>query len=312
MILVPITYKGGVFRHDEILDLIEDVGGYIIQKHMIAQEVVLQALVPKDDIDTLKKVSRPLAGEVIPAPLVGTEIAVVSMSVEIHHLPHASCDIAEYLRTAGAKTNMVGLARGFGKRIGLLSDEERDIINEHDLAIYLFGNFETCIKEKMPTFRRGIKVPFLVCGGPSKEALKKIIDPPAAGYIGGMGRFMHRTKEPHEIAMLDEIVAEVSRIIDQKRAMIAKDPLSVTPARLMDIILENVPDIHEVTSPVPVVVQMDGLRVKLPYDPFATEIKNIEVESGIRIVDICDIHPSRMRDYILLKVKPFSETGMLV
>lgn len=238
MILVPITYKGGVFRHDEILDLIEDVGGYIIQKHMIAQEVVLQALVPKDDIDTLKKVSRPLAGEVIPAPLVGTEIAVVSMSVEIHHLPHASCDIAEYLRTAGAKTNMVGLARGFGKRIGLLSDEERDIINEHDLAIYLFGNFETCIKEKMPTFRRGIKVPFIVCGGPSKEALKKIIDPPAAGYIGGMGRFMHRTKEPHEIAMLDEIVAEVSRIIDQKRAMIAKDPLSVTPARLMDIILE--------------------------------------------------------------------------
>ena len=54
MILVPVTYKGGVFRHDEILDLIEDVGGYIIQKHMIAQEVVLQALVPKEDIDTLK------------------------------------------------------------------------------------------------------------------------------------------------------------------------------------------------------------------------------------------------------------------
>ena len=312
MILVPVTYKGGVFRHDEILDLIEDVGGYIIQKHMIAQEVVLQALVPRDDIDTLKKVSRPLAGEVIPAPLVGTEIAVVSMSVEIHHLPHASCDIAEYLRTAGAKTNMIGLARGFGKRIGLLSDEERDIINEHDLAIYLFGNFETCIREKMPTFRRGIKVPIIICGGPSKEALKKIIDPPAAGYVGGMGRFMHRTKEPHEIAMLDEIVAEVSRVVDQKRAMIAKDPLSVTPARLMDIILENVPDIHEVTSPVPVVVQMDGIRVKLPYDPFAREIREIEVEEGIRIADICDLHPSRMRDYILLKVKPFSETGMLV
>ena len=109
MILVPITYKGGVFRHDEILDLIEDMGGYIIQKHMIAQEVVLQALIPKEDIEVLKTVSRPLAGEVKPAPLVGTEIAVVSMSLEIHHLPHASCDVAEYLRTAGAKTNMIGL-----------------------------------------------------------------------------------------------------------------------------------------------------------------------------------------------------------
>lgn len=312
MILVPITYKGGVFRHDEILDLIEDMGGFIIQKHMIAQEVVLQALVPKEDIEILKTVSRPLAGEVIPAPLVGTEIAVVSMSLEIHHLPHASCDVAEYLRTAGAKTNMIGLARGFGKRIGLLSDEERDIINEHDLAIYLFGNFETCIQQKMPTFRRGIKIPLVVCGGPSKETLMKVIDPPVAGYIGGMGRFMHRTKEPDELARLDEIVAEVTRVVDQRRTSIAKDPLSIAPARLMDVILESVPDIHEVTSPVPVVVQMDGIRVKLPYDPYAGRIKEVEIESGIKIADICDLRPSRMRDYILMKVKPFSETGMLV
>ena len=86
----------------------------------------------------------------------------------------------------------------------------------------------------------------------------KIIDPPVAGYIGGLGRFMHRTKEPHELARLDEIVEEVSRVIAQKRIGIAKDPLSVTPARLMDIILENVPAIHEVTSPIPVVVQMDS------------------------------------------------------
>lgn len=312
MILVPITYKGGVFRHDEILDLIEDMGGYIIQKHMIAQEVVLQALVPKEDIDTLRVVSRPLAGEVIPAPLVGTEIAVVSMSLEIHHLPHASCDVAEYLRTAGAKTNMIGLARGFGKRIGLLSDEERDIINEHDIAVYLLGNFETCIQKKMPTLRRGVHVPIVICGGPSKEALQKNIDPPVAGYIGSMGRFMHRTKEPDELARLDEVVAEVSRVIDQKRVSISKDPLSIAPARLMNIILESVPDIHEVTSPIPVVVQMDGIRVKLPYDPYASRIKNIELESGIHISDICDLRPSRMRDYILMKVKPFSETGMLV
>jgi len=312
MNLVPVTYKGGVFRHDEILDLIEDMGGYIIQKHMIAQEVVLQALIPEDDIEILKKVSRPLAGEVIPAPLVGTEIAVVSMSLEIHHLPHASCDVAEYLRTAGAKTNMIGLARGFGKRIGLMSDEERDIINEHDLVIYLFGNFETCIKEKMPTFRRGIHIPIIVCGGPSKEALMKIIDPKVAGYVGGLGRFMHRTKEPSELARLDEIVAEVSRVIGNKRAEIAKDPLSIVPARLMNTIYESVPDIQDVMSPIPVVVQMDGVRVKLPYDHYVSDISGIEVDKGVHLSDICDFSPSRMRDYILVKVKPFSETSLMV
>ncbi len=312
MILVPITYKGGVYRHDEILDLIEDMGGYIIQKHMIAQDVVLQALIPRDDIEILRTVSRPLAGEVIFAPLVGTEIAIVSMSLEIHHLPHASCDVAEYLRTAGAKTNMIGLARGFGKRIGLLSDEERDIINEHDLVIYLFGNFETCIKQKMPTFRRGIHIPIIVTGGPSTDSLKKLIDPPVAGYVGGFGRFMHRTKEAPEIAKLDEIVSEVSRVLDGRRSEIAKDPLSISPARLMDVILEQLPDIHDVTSPVPVVVQMDGVRVKLPYDPFAAQLKEVEVEKGVAVGTICDIRPSRMRDYILVKVKPFSDTGMMV
>jgi len=312
MILVPITYKGGVYRHDEILDLIEDMGGYIIQKHMIAQEVVLQALIPRDDIETLRMISRPLTGEVIFAPLVGAEIAIVSMSLEIHHLPHASCDVAEYLRTAGAKTNMIGLARGFGKRIGLLSDEERDIINEHDLVIYLFGNFETCIRQKMPTFRRGIHIPIVVTGGPSTEALKKVIDPPVAGYVGGFGRFMHRTKEAPEISKLDDIVSEVSRVLDGRRSEIAKDPLSISPARLMDVILEQLPDIHDVTSPVPVVVQMDGVRVKLPYDPFATQLKEVEVEKGVTIKMISDIRPSRMRDYILVKVKPFSDTGLMV
>ncbi len=111
MILVPITYKGGVYRHNEIIDLIEDLGGYIVQKHMIAQEVVLQCFVPKDDVELIRAIGKPLAGEVIDSPLVGTEIAVVSMSLEIHHLPHPSCDIAEYVRRLGAKSNMVSLAR---------------------------------------------------------------------------------------------------------------------------------------------------------------------------------------------------------
>lgn len=181
MTLVPVTYRGGVYRHDEVVDLIEDVGGYIIQKHFLAQEVVLQALVPKEDIELIRRVGKPLLGEVTPAPLVGTEIAVVSMSLEIHHLPHASCDIAEYIRRNGAKTNMVGLARGFGKRIAQMNDEERDVINEHDLALFMLGNFESCIQHKFPVLRRGLDVPIIVCGGPSKETLQKIIDPPVDG-----------------------------------------------------------------------------------------------------------------------------------
>ena len=50
MILVPITYKGGVYRLDEVIDYIEDLGGHIVQRHNIASDVILQVLMPKEEI----------------------------------------------------------------------------------------------------------------------------------------------------------------------------------------------------------------------------------------------------------------------
>ncbi len=267
---------------------------------------------PRDDVEILRAAAKPLGGEVIDSPLVGTEIAIVIPSLEIHHLPHPACDIAEYVRRLGAKSNMVGLARGVGKRIAALNDEERDVINEHDIAVYVLGNFEKCIEHKMPILRRGIDVPIVLCGAPSKEALQRIVDPPVDGYVGNVGRFMHRTKESEELEKLDEIIAEITRVLEKRRVQIAKDPLSVAPARLMDLINENVPAIHGVTSPTPLTVQMAGLRVKLPYDTFAADIKKIGIEDTITIGNVAQVTPSRMRDYILLKILPFSETNVVV
>ena len=312
MTLVPVTYKGGIHQHDIVIALIEDLGGYVVQKHLVAQEVVLQAFVPREDIDLIARISKPLFGEITESPLVGTEIAIVSMSLEIHHLPHPSCDFAEYCRRIGAKTNVVSPARGPGKRIAAINDEERDVINEHDIAVYAFGNFESCIEHKWPLMRRGVEVPIIVMGGPSEEALRRILNPPADGYIGNNGRFMRRTKEADELSKLDEMVAEVVRVLEKKRERIAKDPLSVQPARLMEVIREKVPAIHEVTSPTPLTVQMEGLRVKLSYDLYAEALRKLEIENGVTLGEIAEVVPSRMRDYIIVRVLPFSETNTVV
>ena len=149
-------------------------------------------------------------------------------------------------------------------------------------------------------------------GAPDSEVLKKIIDPPMDGYVGNVGRFMRRTKEADQLEKLDEIVAEITRVLEKKRDEIAKDPLSVSPARLMGLITEKVPEILDVTSPTPLTVQMAGLRVKLPYDTFAERLRHIEIEDGILLGDIAEVLPSRMRDYILVKVLPFSETNTVV
>jgi len=86
----------------------------------------------------------------------------------------------------------------------------------------------------------------------------------------------------------------------------------VSPARLMDVIREQVPAILEVTSPTPLTVQMAGLRVKLPYDTYAGVLKKTEIEDGITIGDITEVVPSRMRDYILVKILPFSSTNTVI
>lgn len=312
MILIPATYKGGIYQHEQIVELIEDLGGYIVQKHVVAAEVVLQVLVPRDDVDLIRRVAKPLAGTLTLSPLVGTEVAVVSPSLEIHHLPHTSCDIAEYLREYGAKTNMIGLARGFGKRIANINPEERDVINEHDCAVYVLGNFEACIAQKLPVLRRGVQVPIVVTGAPSTEALKKIVDPPVDGYVGGVGRVMHRFKRPEELAKLDEVIAEVSRVLDIRREELAKDPLSVIPPHLMDVILAQVPAIQDVTSPTPITVQMAGLRVKLSFAEYAGTIGELEIEEGVRVKDVATVLPSRIRNYIWIRIKPFSETNIMV
>jgi putative methanogenesis marker protein 7 len=174
------------------------------------------------------------------------------------------------------------------------------------------GNFEFCLMTKFPGLRRGIEIPIIFCGGPDEEVLRRIIDSPVADFVGNLGRFMRRTKEPEEFSKLDELCDKIKKIVEKQREMIAKDPLSVSPARLMDLIRENIRAIDEVTSPVPLTVQLSGLRVKLPFDTFSRNIQMIEIENGVTINDIADVVPSRIRDYILIKIRPFSETNILV
>ncbi len=115
--LEPVMYEGGVYKHNQIVELVEDLGGYILQKNVMQTGVVLLMLVPINDMPIVEAKARDLLGTIMRAPLTGTEIATVAPTLAYHHLPHLDCDVAEFLRKKGAKTNMVGLARGVGKRI---------------------------------------------------------------------------------------------------------------------------------------------------------------------------------------------------
>ena len=85
--LEPLMYTGGVYRHDELMELVEDLGGHLLQKNVMQLEVVLLILVPADDISAVEQKAAELLGTITRAPLIGTEIAVVAPSLAYHHMP---------------------------------------------------------------------------------------------------------------------------------------------------------------------------------------------------------------------------------
>jgi len=305
--LEPVMFTGGLYKHDLVIELVEDLGGYVLQKNVTQTEIILLILIPSEDMPVLQALTSELRGELVRAPLAGTEVAVVTPTLAIHHLPHTACDIAEYLRRHGSKTNMLGLARGVGRDIAQINEYETALINEHDAAVFIFGNFQECIKRKESLYRN-ISVPVVVTGGPQIAAADL---PYAFDYVPSIGRVAHRARKATEIGTLDRIVESVGRALDRTREAIAKDPLTTSPPRVMDAVREQVPDVEYSYSPLPVALNLNGVRVKLPYDAYKEEVAAVAFDEGVKLGEIATIRPSRMKDYILVRILPASETGFV-
>ena len=299
-----LTYTGGIHKHEEMNELIEDLGGFILQETTSQMDLVLTLAVPIEDVKMVEAKAKELLGKVKIAPMAGTEIAIVSPTLARQHLPHSACDISEYLRRYGAKDNMIGLARGAGKEISRISEDEKNLIAEHDLAVFALGSFRECITNKTHLFE-DIDVPIVVTGAPDLDVSEL---PGADAYVGGLGRIPRRLKRGENIRALRKLVEVVEGLLDNKRREMADDP-PIVPSILVKTEIENqVPAIKEVYSPVPVVSQLDGVRVKLDYAKYHDEIADVVV-SDYRLGDISEIKKSFMYDYTMVKLLP--ETSII-
>ncbi|MDD6285282.1 methanogenesis marker 7 protein [Candidatus Methanosphaera massiliense] len=295
-----MTYTGGVHKHYEMEELIEDLGGFILQKNASQLDITLTIAVPAEDTGKIKDKAKDLLGDVELSPLASTEIAVVSPTLARQHLPHAACDIAEYLRRYGTKTNMIGLARGAGKGISQISKREKDLIEEHDLAIFSLGSFEDCIRKKKFLFE-DIDIPVIVTGSPEIPAEE--IN--ANAYVAGFGRIPRRLKRGENIRALRKLVSTAEDIISKQKEDLNDDPLIVSPVITKIALERKVPDVAHINSPMSIVSQLDGVRVKLPYDEYHDEISDVMVED-YRLGDIAEIKKSKMYDHTLVKILPES------
>ena len=305
VLLEPYIYEGGAYKHGLIIELLEDLGGYLVQKIPSGSEIMLILLIPKDDIQHIEKLAKKMLGTLVKSQLTGVEVAVISPTLASHHLPHSSCDIAEHLRRDGANTNMIGLARGMGRNVSLSLDYERKLINEHDIALFTLGNFSDCIINKKPKLFNGIKIPIVVTGFPiiSVEDISG-----ATVYVENLGRTSHRLRKKNELSALDNMNKKVSLLIEKMREDLSRDPLTILPARVMNEIQNQIPEINDAFTPSSVTLQLDGLRVKLPYDEYHERVGNIEFDEGFILSDKAEISRSKMKNYILVKM--FRESNM--
>jgi putative methanogenesis marker protein 7 len=296
-----LMYDGGVYRVEELFELIEDVGGVVIQKSRSSQMMTVTMSIPEEDKPTILEFCKEIGGEVKAVPLAGTEIAVVGPTLGRHHMPHPICDIAEHLRRHGAITVVMGLARGRGKLTAQISLEEKMIIDEYDAAIFSLGNFKACIEAKTDLFS-DIKVPTILVSGPRPDG----VEGKCEAVVSGVGRKASRMRTPPEREKLDEIVDNVEKVLKNKKKLLDEDPLFIHPAEIKRLLEEYEP-VNMCLRPAPVVLHLDGLRVKIGYDEHREAIENMEIY-GRRIGEICRLSPSKINDSsIIIRIKTRSE-----
>jgi putative methanogenesis marker protein 7 len=298
-----LMFDGGIYRSDELFELIEDIGGVVIQKTRSSQLLNLTMSIPEEDKAAVMELCKEIGGEVKSVPLAGTEIAVVGPTLGRHHMPHPICDIAENLRRMGAITVVMGLARGRGKLTSQINLEEKLIIDEYDAAIFSLGNFKTCVEAKTALFS-DIKVPVVLVTGPMPEG----IDDKCGAIVSGVGRKVSRMRTAPERDKLDEIAEKVAKILEEKKRLLDEDPLFIHPAEIKKLLEEYEP-VDMCLRPAPVVLHLDGLRVKIGYEEHHEIIEEMEIY-GRKVGEICRLSPSKINDSsIIIKIKTRSEVN---
>ena len=147
-----------------------------------------------------------------------------------------------------------------------------------------------------------ISAPVILVAGPMPDGM----DDCCEAIISGVGRKCERMKSAEERAKLSEILTKVTDVINDRKRLLEEDPLYIHPAELKQL-LETYEPIDMCLRPAPVVLHLDGLRVKIPYHEHKDYFDNLMVY-GRKLSDIADISESKLEDSsTLIRIRTTSQ-----
>ncbi|CAD7770490.1 Methyl-coenzyme M reductase operon protein C [Candidatus Methanoperedenaceae archaeon GB50] len=246
-------------------------------------------------------------GELMPAPLTGMEIIMVSPSYARHHAPVPHCNLIEGLREGWCQ----GELSCFGAwcRLDDLTDE-RDGTSHHRGSMILPSSCSVaskhCVREYKLKMIEKLKIPIVVTAYPELEVESSNIT-----YVSGLSRMLMSFKKGDEKARLKRVMDAVLETAERLKSELEDDPPVLPPIYLKRVIEGEVGDLETCIAPFPVTLKSDGVRVKLPYERFAKDIMDIELVEGKTIGDVADVTPS-IDNEILVKIHRESAPGSIV
>ncbi len=301
-----LIYEGGLYRFSEFAETVTDAGGFVLRREDSAVSTVAVIAIADVDLDLIRQKAREIGGGIRRAPLAGSEIAVVAPSPSGKHLPHPTCDIAEFLRRSGAQTLLISLARGAGQE-PMLEVNERRLIEECDLVVFVLGDSKYCLQRKKNALFSDLKVPVIVTGGPILQKL-----PRTQGYVRGFGRKAARMKSAQDLNNLAKLVALADKCLAKRRDYIYSELPEVSLPALKEAIEDQIPEISRTLSPSPITIKLDGLRIKLSYCDFQERVSRV-VYNGENLREFATIAKSVLNGHLIVKLKPVDfSPGLLV
>jgi len=96
-------------------------------------------------------------------------------------------------------------------------------------------------------------------------------------------------RHSEELRTLDKLADVIGNALDNVRKEIAKDPPSVAPPRIKKEIEDQVQEIIDSLHPLPITLQMNGVRLKLPYEEYHEQIENLKFVEGVTMKEVAQV-----------------------